>query len=77
MQSYSWFLWSVITFYNEYYNYRIIQKCLWFISVNMICIEELFMTHFNIAPLVEQVYCGIIYCSSSNIGTYMFFNYLF
>ena len=80
MQSYSWFLWSVITFYNKYYSYRIIQKCLWFISINMICIKESFMTHSNIAPFVEQVYCWIfipIYCSSSNIGTYMFFNYLF
>ena len=61
MRSYSWFLWSEITLYNTYYSYRNIQKCLWFIFISMICIEESFKTHSNITPFVEQVCCWIIY----------------
>ena len=37
------------------------DKYIWFISISIICIEESFMTHSNLTPFVEQVYCWIIY----------------
>ena len=37
------------------------NKYLWFISISTICIEEPFMTPFNLTPFVKQVYCWIIY----------------
>ena len=37
------------------------DKYIWYISINIIGIEKSFMTHSNITPFVEQVYCWIIY----------------
>ena len=77
MRSYSWFLWSEITLYNTYYSYRIIQKCLWYISISVICIEESFISQSNITPHRTSLLLDHLFRFIAVHGAYMFFNYLF
>ena len=43
----------------------------------MICIEESFMSHSNITPFVEQVYCWIIYSDLLQFMEHTYFLFVF
>ena len=58
------------------------DKYIWYISINIICIEKSFMTHSNITRFVEQVYSSNsdsfiqIYCSSWNMHVFKSFVFI-